>query len=395
MSNLQQDFANKCRLAVNKTQTRFNDTVADVPGSLLFKTEKIYAMHALLNNDLLARTAFSNPVSLEIAMAQVAASGLTLDPAMQLAYLVPRDGKVVAEISYRGLIDIALRSKAVSMVTVKAVYSLDLFRFKGDTTQPIHEYDPFMNVEDRGEFRGAYSSAYLANGMLLVTPVRAQDIYAARELSSAWKNAKPGKSKGPWESHFEAMALKTCVKISRKYWPLSSPILEQAIAYLNEEGGEGFTGGPFTVDMAANLSGGSGEVEQPGHSESGVVDGEIVDVAPVQTPVQEEAPVNRSQQEAPAQNDQSPQTRKGAATVTQLEPRNTPAEAGAGDSGASNLTEQMRERIDRVIERTRKNKHLGACEDWISNNLTGDCLAYGQQQLEELCVSLKQQALAG
>lgn len=131
MSNTYEDYANQCRQLVNRTQPRFNSIIADTSGSLLFKTEAIYAMQAMLNNELLAKTAFSNPVSMDLAMAQIAACGLTLDPAMQLAYLVPRDGKVIADISYRGLIDIAIRSRAVNLVTVKAVYSNDLFRYRG------------------------------------------------------------------------------------------------------------------------------------------------------------------------------------------------------------------------------------------------------------------------
>ncbi|HEP8970401.1 TPA: recombinase RecT [Pseudomonas aeruginosa] len=373
-----QDLANKCQALISRSKARFIDTASAVPGGLIFETEKVYAITAMVNNEYLAKAALNNPVSVDIAMAQVAATGLTLDPAMQLAYLVPRDGKVIAEISYRGLIDIAIRSKAVSLVTVKPVYSNDLFRFKGDTTQPLHEYDPFLDVEQRGEFRGAYSCAYLANNMLLVTPVRAQDIYAARELSSAWKNAKPGKSKGPWESHFEAMALKTCVKISRKYWPLSSPVLEQAIAYLNDAGGEGFASGAFTLDMAANTAsnGSSGQPEQGGEV---IIEGSIVDVEPTPEPTQKAADATPPQQQRPTASQQH-QARQGSATVTQLEPRNTGGNTGA-DGGEENiLTDAMRERVDKVIARTAKQGTWKACEDWMRDHLTGAALQYAHEQ---------------
>lgn len=382
MSTSYEEYANECRQLVNRTQPRFNSIIADTSGSLIFKTEAIYAMQAMLNNEVLANTAFSNPVSLDLAMAQIAACGLTLDPAMQLAYLVPRDGRVIADISYRGLIDIAIRSRAVNLVTVKAVYSNDLFRYRGDHVQPEHVYDPFMTVEERGELRGTYSVAHLAIGMLLVTPVRAEDIYAARAMSAAWAKAKPGKSKGPWESHPEAMALKTCVKISRKYWPMSSPVLEQAIAYLNEEGGEGFTGGPITMDMAANIVNG-GAAAATVKPEGERIEGDFVDLGqPKQTPQGGEQA--RPQQEQSARQDaQLSQARKGTATVTQLEPRSTGIDAGAGDGEPTNLTEQMRDRIDKVLARTQRQKTWKACEDWISANLTGDCALYAQEKYQE------------
>jgi recombination protein RecT len=385
MSNYE-DYANQCRQLVNKAQPRFNSIVADTAGSLLFKTEAVYAMHAMLNNEFLAKTAFNNPVSLDLALAQIAACGLTLDPAMQLAYLVPRDGKVLADISYRGLIDIAIRSRAVNLVTVKAVYANDIFRFRGDHAQPEHVYDPFMPVEDRGELRGTYSVAHLAIGMLLVTPVRAEDIYAARSLSMAWARGKTG-SKGPWESHFEAMALKTCVKITRKYWPMSSPVLEQAIAYLNEDGGEGFAGGPVTMDMAANLVSG-GNAAQGGQAGDVAVDGDIIDISQARPTPQGDS----QSQQAPAttRTTQPSRAPQGTATVTQLEPRAGSLDAGAGDGSPSNLTEQMRERIDSVMQRTQRARSWKACEDWMSSNLKGDCAVYAQEKFQEIYAAAQQ-----
>lgn len=391
MSNTYEDYANQCRQLVNRTQPRFNSIIAETSGKLLFKTEAIYAMQAMLNNDVLARTAIANPVSLDLAMAQIAACGLTLDSAMQLAYLVPRDGKVIADISYRGLIDIAIRSRAVNLVTAKAVYSNDFFRFKGDHAEPDHVYDPFMPVEDRGELRGAYTVAHLAIGMLLVTPVRAEDIYAAREMSAAWKRGSPGK-KGPWESHPEPMTLKSTIKISRKYWPMSSPVLEQAIAYLNEEGGEGFMGGPITVDMAANIVNG-GTAPQSAQPEGETYDGAVVD--PEQsTPTSADG--GKGEQNA-RQEEKPLQAQKGSATVTQLEPRNTGLDTGAGDGEPSNLTEQMRERIDSVLKRTQRQKTWKACEDWIAANLTGDCASYAQTKYQEIYLASQQplEAAAG
>ncbi len=223
------------RTLVQSVEKKFCEISATLGNQMQYVQESLYAMQAMMANDFLAKTALSNPMSFKLAMAQVASSGLSLNPSMGLAYLVPRDGKVIADISYRGLMKIATDTRAVNLIVAEAVFSTDRFVYRGANAEPVHDFDPFLSKKDRGEFRGCYVKAYLSMGTLLVKAVSAEEIYQARDLSQSWVKGSVGK-KGPWESHPIPMALKTAVKAARKFWPMTSPALEHAISYLNDEG---------------------------------------------------------------------------------------------------------------------------------------------------------------
>jgi len=86
---------------------------------LEFNQEQIFATQMLMHNSYLLGVAQENPTSLRMAMYNVAAVGLSLNPNQGLAYLVPRrlrsgeDPKVMLDISYRGLISIGVESGSI------------------------------------------------------------------------------------------------------------------------------------------------------------------------------------------------------------------------------------------------------------------------------------------
>lgn len=147
----------------------------------------------MMNNDYLCTVAINNPLSLRNAFGQVAACGLTLNPARGLCYLVPRDGQVVLDVSYKGMIKTAVNDGAIRDCIVELVYSNDQFKYKGKRHSPVHEFDPF-DTEERGEFRGVYVEVTLPDGRVHVEAVTAKEIYKARDASDLWKRKK----KGPW-----------------------------------------------------------------------------------------------------------------------------------------------------------------------------------------------------
>ena len=89
--------------------------------------EALFAYHAMLSNETLMKCAINNKLSFKLAMQQIAATGLTLNPTEKMAFLVPRQGKVIADVSFRGLIKVATDSRAVEMVVAEVVYSGDRF----------------------------------------------------------------------------------------------------------------------------------------------------------------------------------------------------------------------------------------------------------------------------
>lgn len=248
-------------MEITQLRQKFEKMVHEANTSVVFRKELLYASTAIMNNDYLAKVCVQNPVSLKSAFQQVAACGLTLNPSRGLGYLVPRDGAVMLDISYRGMIRMAVDDGAIKDCIVEVVYSGDIFKYHGKRKSPEHEFMPFAKKEDRGEFIGVYVEALLPDGRLHVEAVSAEDIYAARAASQLWKQKK----NGPWLDFFDSMAKKAAIKIARKYWPQGSERLDEAITYLNENG-EGFANPDLPIEVVARHVGQADEVDEPKQS---------------------------------------------------------------------------------------------------------------------------------
>lgn len=144
-------------------------------------------MQIFANNDFLANVAVNNVVSVRSAVMNIAAIGISLNPAQKLAYLVPRDKKVCLDISYMGLMHIAQQSGAIKWCQSSIVRQNDNFQLTSIDTAPRHEYNAFATQEQRGEIVGAYTVVKTEDGDYLTHTMAIADIYAIRDRSSAWK----------------------------------------------------------------------------------------------------------------------------------------------------------------------------------------------------------------
>ena len=75
-------------------------------------SEAGFAVQIISANSYAMGIAQKNPQSLRNAVINVAALGVSLNPAEKKAYLVPRGGAICLDISYRGLAQIAVDSGA-------------------------------------------------------------------------------------------------------------------------------------------------------------------------------------------------------------------------------------------------------------------------------------------
>lgn len=190
---------------------RFNQIA---PQGMQYDAEKGFAIQVLKGNDFLMKIATKHPQSLQQALVNVAAIGLSLSPAEKLAYLIPRKGKVCLDVSYMGMCRIATNSGSIQWIQADLVYSNDKFTFKGAGERPSHEFDPFATIEQRGEFRGGYCIAKTSGGDYLTTMMSAEDIHGIRDRSEAAK-----RNSGPWFTDFGQMAKKTVVRRAFNMWP--------------------------------------------------------------------------------------------------------------------------------------------------------------------------------
>lgn len=222
------------------TQDIYNtrDTFASVltDRSLNFEREAGFAIQTITSNDYATKLALQNRQSVVNAVTNIAAIGISLNPAKKQAYLVPRDGKICLDISYIGLMDLAMSIGAIRWAQSELVYSGDNFALNGFDKPPTHAYNPF--AKDRGEVVGVYVVVKTPDGDYLTETMSIDEVNAIRDRSSAWKAWLSKQKSCPWVTDPGEMAKKTCVKRAYKFWPKTER-LEQAIHYLNTDGNEG------------------------------------------------------------------------------------------------------------------------------------------------------------
>ncbi|AUR89005.1 RecT family protein [Vibrio phage 1.231.O._10N.261.49.F8] len=210
---------------VNQQEQFFAPVVADE--SVNWGKESQFAIQAFQKNDYLAKIATSNPISAQNAIINVAAIGITLNPASKLAYLVPRDGGVCLDISYMGLLHIAQQAGSILWGQCKLVHANDTYESNGLDKAPTHKYQAFG---ERGAIVGGYCTVKTPDGDYLTEEMNLADIKKVAATSKA--------KKGPWQTFWEEMARKTIVKRASKYWPKVDR-LDRAIHNLNTDVGEG------------------------------------------------------------------------------------------------------------------------------------------------------------
>jgi phage RecT family recombinase len=216
--------------------------------ALKFENECVFAKQQLLKSDFTRKTAENNQNSLKAAILNVAAIGISLNPATAHAYLVPRGGAICLDISYRGLVKLATDSGAIAWAKAILVYEGDTFKWRGPAEQPLHEADVFNAARidaanPLNNLKGGYCLAKLASGEYMVDVMTAAEILEVRDSSKA--------KDGPWQGRWAGeMAKKTLVKRASKSWPQSGgrERLDRAIEIVNEH--EGYADEPTVARLS-------------------------------------------------------------------------------------------------------------------------------------------------
>ena len=214
---------------INAAREDFMTLLSD--RSIKFEQEAGFAIQVLSNNDYSLKIAMNNRASIVNAVKNIAAIGISLNPAKKQAYLVPRGGAICLDISYMGLMDLAMATGSIKWAQAELVRENDGFARGRFDQPPAHEFNPFS--KDRGAIIGVYVVVKTADGDYLTHTMEISEVYDIRDRSEAWKRGG-----GPWKTDPGEMIKKTCVKQAYKYWPKTER-LETAIHHLNTDGGEG------------------------------------------------------------------------------------------------------------------------------------------------------------
>ncbi len=221
---------------IDVTQERFAQIA---PKSIQFEKEKGFAIQLLQTKPELMQAFRECPVSLRHAVINIAAIGLSLNPAKSEAYLITRNFKVqknpdkwetriCLEPSYRGLCNLATNTGSILWAQAKHVCENDTYENCGVDKAPIHNYNSF---KDRGAIIGYYCVAKTHLGDYLTTEMSMTEINKVRDSSESFK-----KGFGPWKDWPDEQAKKTVVRRSFKLWPKTEQFerLEQAVQLSND-----------------------------------------------------------------------------------------------------------------------------------------------------------------
>ena len=132
------------------------------------------------------------------------------------AHLVPFKDEATLIIGYKGLMTLARRSGAISVIEAAVVYSKDIYEFELGL-DPKLKHIP-AQTDDRGDMIAAYAIARYKDG--------------ERQFCWMWKSeidkVRPAHTRGgrptPWDTNYDEMAVKTPVRKLCKMIPSSSEL---------------------------------------------------------------------------------------------------------------------------------------------------------------------------
>jgi len=225
---------------ITKVQPRFEAIAKDNNQAVKWREESYFALQALKGNHYLAKSA---PDTVQNAIINVAAVGLTLNPADGYAYLVPEFAKETKQIecqlriSFKGLIKSATDTGSIAWVRAEVVKENDKFEYKGPCTHPDHAMDAFG---DRGKSVGVYCIAKTNEGDYLVDIMPWGEVLKIKECA---------KTKKVWDQWPDEMAKKAIIKRAAKQWPKTerSGVLHKAIEVINDAEGSDYIK-PYTEE---------------------------------------------------------------------------------------------------------------------------------------------------
>lgn len=167
--------------------------------------------------------------SLLLAFAEVAELGLSLNPRLGEAYLIPRWNKTIrrevvnVQTGYHGLLKIVNRGPGIDSIHVDVVRKGDKWIERGGTDPCIVHERPLEGVDESDEgILAAYAVVWVRGSARPYTAVvRRPKILEAADMSGdkdGWSNT--------WTNHFTAMARKTALRRVANIVPGCSDTIE-------------------------------------------------------------------------------------------------------------------------------------------------------------------------
>lgn len=147
---------------------------------------------------------------------------LPIHPTLGLAYIVPFKNDATFQIGYKGLIQLAIRSGQYKYLNACPIYEGQL----QSVDKLTGEIRLNVDAPDQGDAIGYVASLQLINGFRHAIYWSKPEVEAhAVRFSQSFKSKS-----SPWQSDFDAMALKTVLKALLTKWGILSVDLQTAIS---------------------------------------------------------------------------------------------------------------------------------------------------------------------
>ena len=182
-----------------------------------FNREAAFALQAINSNPQLGKC---EPQSILQAVYNISLTGLSLNPVMKMAYLIPRwskEGvKCSLDPSYQGLVKLLTDSGSVKSLYAHLVHHGDGFEVTLGTDTSISHVPKYESKD----IEKVYAVAILHDGSKQIEVMTAEEINAIRDMSESYKAFRADKIKSCiWIDHYGEMARKTVIKRIAKYLP--------------------------------------------------------------------------------------------------------------------------------------------------------------------------------
>lgn len=189
------------------------------------------------------------PVSLFMACLTAAALDLPINKNLGFAHIIPYGNEAQFQMGWRGYVQLAQRTGQYKTISATEVYEGQLVtedRLRGNT------YD--WDAQQSNNVIGYVAIFVLTTGFekelyMSVDQVRAH----ADKYSKAYNH---GKGYGPWKDNFDAMALKTVIKMIISKWGPMSVDMQKAIsvdsAVIKEDGSTTYVDGELANEQATD-----------------------------------------------------------------------------------------------------------------------------------------------
>lgn len=227
--------------AIKDSKRRFEVQNKKV-GLLEYAAEARFALTALSNNPQLLKC---DPATVTDSMVNLAAMGLSLNPAAQQAVLIPRWNSkkggldCTASPQYRGLMKLATDTGLINNITAEVVFACEEDTFDVDLgSNPYLKHKPKLFAApservidlldaEKNRMIGAYCIAHLTQSEKPhITVMDLTEVLAIARASDAFnprpRGNQPAKApSGPWVYWAGEMVKKAVIRRASKQWPLS------------------------------------------------------------------------------------------------------------------------------------------------------------------------------